>query len=109
MLYSHRMLSHKDKGPLKTHLIPKASAVMALANLANSSAVGEDELVPTPRTNTCSESPSSISATRQYFTGEGGYNHVVFYISDTSATVCALSPSFGFSTSLHYVDVVFGN
>ena len=43
MLYSHRMPSHKDKGPPKTHLIPKASAVMALANLANSGALGEDE------------------------------------------------------------------
>ena len=43
MLYSHRMPSHKDKGPPKTHLIPEASAVMALANLANSRALGEDE------------------------------------------------------------------
>ena len=44
VLYSHRMLSHKDKGPLKTYLIPKASAVMALANLASSGAVGEDKV-----------------------------------------------------------------
>ena len=43
VLYSHRMPSHKDKGPPKTHLIPEASAVMALANLANSGALGEDE------------------------------------------------------------------
>ena len=42
--YSHRMLSHKDKGPPKMHLIPKASTVMALANLAGSGAVGEDEV-----------------------------------------------------------------
>ena len=65
-------------------------------------------LVPTPRTNTSLESPSSISMTCRYFAGEGGYNHVVFYISDTGATDCALSPCC-FSTSLHYVDVVFGN
>ena len=44
VLYSHRMSSHKDKGPPKTHLIPEASAVMALANLANSSAIGEDKV-----------------------------------------------------------------
>ena len=44
MLYSYRMPSHKDKGPPKTHLIPKASTVMALANLANSGVVGEDEV-----------------------------------------------------------------
>ena len=37
------MLSHKNKGPPKTHLIPESSAVMALANLANSEALGEDE------------------------------------------------------------------
>ena len=43
VLYSHKMPSHKDKGPPKTHLIPEASAVMALANLANSEALGEDE------------------------------------------------------------------
>ena len=43
MLYSHRMSSHKDKRPPKTHLIPESSAVMALANLANSWALGEDE------------------------------------------------------------------
>ena len=43
VLYSHRMPSHKDKGPPKTHLIPKASAVMALANFANLGALGEDE------------------------------------------------------------------
>ena len=43
VLYSHRILSHKDKGPPKTHLIPEASAVMALANLANSGALGEDK------------------------------------------------------------------
>ena len=44
MLYSHRMSSHKDKGPPKTHLIPEASGVMALANLANLEADGEDEV-----------------------------------------------------------------
>ena len=44
LLYSHRMSSHKEKGPPKTHLILEASAVMALANLANSGAVGEDEV-----------------------------------------------------------------
>ena len=43
MLYSHRMPSHKGKGPPKTHLIPESSAVMALANLANSRALGKDE------------------------------------------------------------------
>ena len=43
VLYSHRMPSHKDKGPPKMHLILKASAVMALANLANLEALGEDE------------------------------------------------------------------
>ena len=69
----------------------------------------ESRLVLTPRTNTCLENPSSISASRQYFAGEGGYNHVVFYISDVGATDCSLSPSCGFSTSLHYVHVVFGN
>ena len=44
VLYSHRMLSHKDKGPPKTHLIPEASAVMALTNLANSGAVSGDDV-----------------------------------------------------------------
>ena len=44
MLYFHKMPSHKDKGPSKTHLIPEASTVMALANLANLGAVGEDEV-----------------------------------------------------------------
>ena len=44
VLYSYRMPSHKDKGPPKTHLIPEASAVMALANLVNSGAVGENEV-----------------------------------------------------------------
>ena len=44
VLYSHRMPSHKDKGPPKTHLIPKASAAMALANLAGSGAIAEDEV-----------------------------------------------------------------
>ena len=43
VLYSHRMPSHKDKGPPKTHLIPESSVVMALANLANSGALGEEE------------------------------------------------------------------
>ena len=43
MLDSHRMPSYKDKGPPKMHLIPESSAVMALANLANSGAVGEVE------------------------------------------------------------------
>ena len=44
ILYSHRMPSHKDKGPPKTYLIPEASVVMALINLANSGAVGGDDL-----------------------------------------------------------------
>ena len=44
VLYSHKMSSHKDKGPPKTHLIPEASTVMALANLANLGPVGEDEV-----------------------------------------------------------------
>ena len=44
VLYSHEMPSHKDKGPPKTHLIPKASAAMALANLAGSGAIAEDEV-----------------------------------------------------------------
>ena len=66
-------------------------------------------LVPTLRTNTCLENPSSVSTTRQHFGGEGGYNHVVLYILDTGAADCALSPSCGFSTSLHYIHVVSGN
>ena len=44
MLYSHRMSSHKDKGPPKMHLISEASAIMALANLADSCVVGEDKV-----------------------------------------------------------------
>ena len=44
VLYSHRMPSHKDKSPPKTHLIPKASATMALANLAALGATAEDEV-----------------------------------------------------------------
>ena len=44
VLYSHRMASHKDKGPPKTHLILEASAAMALANLAGSGAIAEDEV-----------------------------------------------------------------
>ena len=44
MLYSHRMPSHKDKGPPKTHLIPKESTAMVLANLASSRAIVEDEV-----------------------------------------------------------------
>ena len=44
VLYSHRMPSHKDKGPPKTHLILEASAVMALANLANTGAVDGDNV-----------------------------------------------------------------
>ena len=45
VLYSHRMHSvHKEKGPSKMHLILEASAVMALANLANSGAAGEDDV-----------------------------------------------------------------
>ena len=66
-------------------------------------------LVPIPRTNTCSKSPSLVLAICRYFAREGGYNHVVFYISDTGEIDCALSPSCGFSTSLHCVHVVFGN
>ena len=38
------MPSHKDKGPPKTHLIPEASAAMALADLAGSGAIAEDEV-----------------------------------------------------------------
>ena len=48
-------------------------------------------MVSTLTINTCSESPSSISATHRYITKEGGYNHVVFYILDTSATICTVS------------------
>ena len=44
LLYTHRMPLHKDKGPPKMHLIPEAPVVMALGNLANSGAVGEDEV-----------------------------------------------------------------
>ena len=44
VMYSHRMRSHKDKGLPKTHLIPKASAVIALANLADLGAVGDDKV-----------------------------------------------------------------
>ena len=44
VLYSHKMPSHKDKGPPKTNLIPKASATMALANLATLGATTEDEV-----------------------------------------------------------------
>lgn len=44
ILYSHRIPSHKEKGPPKTHLIPEASTVMALANLATSEATSWDEL-----------------------------------------------------------------
>ena len=43
VLYSYRMPSHKDKGPPRTHLIPESSTVMALANLANLGALGEDK------------------------------------------------------------------
>ena len=38
------MPSHKDEGPPKMHLILEASAVMALANLANLGAFAEDEV-----------------------------------------------------------------
>ena len=38
------MPSHKDKGPPKMHLIPEASIAMALANLATSRAIAEDEV-----------------------------------------------------------------
>ena len=38
------MPSHKDKRPSKTYLIPEASVVMALVNLVDSGAVGEDEV-----------------------------------------------------------------
>ena len=44
LLYSHRMSSNKDKGPPKTHLIPEASATMALANLAASRTIAKDEV-----------------------------------------------------------------
>ena len=52
VLYSHKMLSHKDKGPPKTHLVPEASAVMALANLANSEQLVGTTLAPMPTSNT---------------------------------------------------------
>jgi hypothetical protein len=44
VLYSHRMPSHREKGPPKTHLIPEASAVMALANLAASGELPFDDI-----------------------------------------------------------------
>lgn len=44
VLYSHRMPSHKEKGPPKTHVIPEAAAAMALANLANISLASLDEV-----------------------------------------------------------------
>ena len=66
-------------------------------------------LVPTSRTNTFLESLSLVLVTRQYSVSESGYNHVVFYISNTGATNFALSPSSGFSTSLHYAHVVSGS
>ena len=44
VLYSHKMSTHKDKKPSKMHLIPKALAVMELANLAASGAFDEDEV-----------------------------------------------------------------
>ena len=44
VLYSHRMPSHKDKGPPKSHLIPEASTAMALANLAALGAIAKDEV-----------------------------------------------------------------
>jgi hypothetical protein len=42
MLFSHRLPSHRAKGPLKTHLIPEASVTMAMANLA-AHGVGVDD------------------------------------------------------------------
>ena len=44
VFYSHRMPSHKDKGPPRTHLIPEASATIALANLAALGATTKDEV-----------------------------------------------------------------
>ena len=44
VLYSHRKLSHKDKGPPTMHLILKASAAIALANLVALGAIAEDEV-----------------------------------------------------------------
>ena len=44
ILYSHIMPSHKDNEPSKTHLIPEASAAMALANLAALKAIAEDKV-----------------------------------------------------------------
>ena len=44
VLYSHRMPSHKDKRPPKTHLISEASTAMALANLAALGAIVENEV-----------------------------------------------------------------
>ena len=60
VLYSHRMPSHKDKGPPKMHLIPEASATMALANLAASGAFAKDEVGP--RSNSCSRSSTCLLA-----------------------------------------------
>ena len=44
VLYSHKIPSHKEKGPPKMHLIPEASATMALANLATLGATTEDKV-----------------------------------------------------------------
>lgn len=46
VLYSHRVPSHRAKGPPRTHLIPEASATMAMANLAaNGVDVDDDDEV----------------------------------------------------------------
>jgi hypothetical protein len=42
VLFSHRVPSHRAKGPPKTHLIPEASVTMAMANLA-AHGVGVDD------------------------------------------------------------------
>ena len=44
VLYSHKMPSHTNKGPPKTHLIPEASVAMALANLAALGLIVEDKV-----------------------------------------------------------------
>ena len=46
VLYSHRVPSHRAKGPPRTHLIPEASVTMAMANLAaNGVDVDDDDEV----------------------------------------------------------------
>ena len=100
VLYSHRMLSHKDKRPPKMHLILEASTVMVLSNLANSTAVGGDNVgTDCDDKYLVEKSNSSIGSPLIVFR-EGGCNHVVLYILDTGAPDFALSPFSGFR--LHY-------